>query len=132
MKSAVAMGWRSWLWGLMLSVLAGSLHAQQASAPIPYKQAHVAEAPSPQQWLAVVLVCAVALVVLMMVLRRHGGILRVNRPAADRVKVLERTSLGPQQGQLVVIEYGGRRMLIATGQTYTTCLRDDAIEEPKA
>ena len=97
----------------------------QASAPaIPYRSAVTGDTPDPQQWLLAVLGSAVLLAALIYAIRRFGA--RLPRLAAPKrqVKVIERTALA-HGVQLMVVEYGERRLLLSVSAAGSTCLRDD-------
>ncbi len=99
----------------------------QASAPaIPYRSAMTGDTPDPQQWLLAVLGCALLLAALIFAIRRFGA--RLPRLAAQQrhTKVLERTPLA-HGVQLMVVEYGERRLLLSVTAAGSTCLRDDAV-----
>ena len=97
----------------------------QASAPaIPFRSAMAGDTPEPQQWLLAVLGSAVLLAALIFAIRRFGA--RLPRLAAPHrhVKVIERTALA-HGVQLMVVEYGERRLLLSVSAAGSTCLRDD-------
>ena len=110
--AAVALGW--------------SL-AAQAQTPISFKQESAGDMPGLGQWLVATLACVALLVLLLWLLKKHGGRIGVPRASsARRLRVVERTAL---HGGVVLatVEYEGRRLLIATGASHTTCLRDDPV-----
>ena len=97
----------------------------QASAPaIPFRSGMAGDTPEPQQWLLAVLGSAVLLAALIYAIRRFGA--RLPRLAAPQrqVKVIERTALA-HGVQLMVVEYGERRLLLSVSAAGSTCLRDD-------
>jgi len=99
----------------------------QASAPaIPFRSGMAGDTPEPQQWLLAVLGSAVLLAALIYAIRRFGA--RLPRLASQQrqVKVLERTALA-HGVQLVVVEYGERRLLLSVSAAGSTCLRDDPV-----
>ena len=106
----------------------------QASAPsIPFRSAMSGETPEPQQWLLAVLGCALLLVGLIFVIRRFGARLPLRQAQQRYTTVLERTMLA-QGAQLMVVEYGERRLLLSVTSAGSTCLRDDpanALEPPQ-
>lgn len=99
----------------------------QASAPaIPFRPGFAGDTPEPQQWLLAVLGSALLLIALIYIIRRFGT--RLPRFAATerQILVIERTALA-HGVQLVVVEYGERRLLLSVSAAGTTCLRDDPV-----
>ncbi len=99
----------------------------QASAPaIPFRSAVTGDLPDPQQWLLAVLGCVLLLAALIFVIRRFGSRLPQLIAQQRHTKVLERTPLA-HGAQLVVVEYGERRLLLSVTSSGGTCLRDDPV-----
>jgi hypothetical protein len=94
---------------------------------IPFKPESASDLPGIGQWLVAALACAAVLLLLLWLLKKHGGRFGIAPLSTQRgVRVVDRTAL---HGGVVLatVEYGGRRLLIATGASHTTCLRDDPI-----
>lgn len=93
------------------------------------------ELPSTGQWLMVVMVLLVVLAAALALLKGFGHRLTIGvlaKSSKDRcVELVERTPL-PPHGQLVVVDYGARRLLLAVGPAHTVCVRDDPREEAAA
>lgn len=103
----------------------------QASAPaIPFRSAMNGETPEPQQWLLAVLGCALLLVGLIFLIRRFGARLPQRLAQQRYTKILERTALA-HGVQLMVVEYGERRLLLSVTSAGSTCLRDDPVSAPE-
>lgn len=100
---------------------AWALHSGAAmAAAIPFKQEGAgAEAAMPGGALGLLLVCALAIVVLLLLRKR---LQLPGAPGAARLlKVLETRRLGAR-AQLAVIEFEGRRYLIAHSEQGVQCL----------
>lgn len=100
-----------------------------ASAAIPFRAADDSALPSGSQWGLATVLCLVALVLLVLGLRRRGLAPKAWRGSrTSLIDVLETRSLGAQT-QLVVARYAGRRLLLSVGPAGTQCLRDDTDSE---
>lgn len=103
-----------------------------ASAPLPFKAAADAAIPSASQWAMAMLLCGLALVLALWMLRRRAAAsLAWPRGRLVRVEILESRAVTPQH-QLVVARYAGRQLLLGVGPTGIQCLRDDEAVEPAA
>ncbi len=127
MAMAMAAGWGAPGVAWASGTEAASAVSSGASAAIPFRTVGDAHAPAPSEWGLAILVCVVALVVLVAVLKRYGRQLRVSGFGTKEVQILEKSPLGPGT-HLVVVAYRGRRLLLATGASHTRCLRDDPLE----
>jgi flagellar biogenesis protein FliO len=109
---------------------------QKAASGIPFRQEAEAAGPEASQWLLAALACVVSLALLVLVLRRFGfrGNASVSSKAfwygmqgAERsVHVVERRTL-TTNAQLIVVHYQQRKLLLAVGANFATCLRDEPL-----
>lgn len=101
----------------------------QAAVSIPFKSVAPEAAQTAGPWELVCILGIGAIIALMLLVRRRGiklGSFAHLVPLGSRhIRVLERAPMG-SGGQLVVIEYQGRRLLIAIAPGVAQCLRDDA------
>lgn len=101
--------------------------ALAAGAALPFKAAADTALPSGSQWGLAVVLCCLALVAALWLLRRRGSVSRhLRRGRGAMVEVLETRLVAPQT-QLVVARYGDRQLLLSVGPAGTQCLRDDAV-----
>ncbi|HSW06370.1 flagellar biosynthetic protein FliO [Aquabacterium sp.] len=104
----------------------------QPSSPIPFKTEAATQLPGSGQWLGAILACLVLLAVLLWFLKRHGPKVAarwgtpIARTGGRRIRIVERTALSAGVS-LVAIEYDGRKLLLASGSSHTTCLRDEPM-----
>jgi flagellar biogenesis protein FliO len=116
--------------GASAAACAWASTAAAASAPIPFEAEAPAASPSGLQWLLAIITCVVVLAVIVSALRRLGWPLRTPaRAQANALAVTHRVHLA-HTTQLVTVDYGNRRLLLAVSPTHTTCLRDDALAGP--
>ncbi|RQO63601.1 hypothetical protein DBR47_03490 [Paucibacter sp. KBW04] len=112
-------------WGLDLFAIALSdgVGAGGGGQSIPFRVAPELNGESLSLW-QVGLICIVALVVCILVLRFLIDRRLWVKNTPNAVVVVERTVLNPNT-QLLVVDYGSRRLLLAVGSTGVNCLRDD-------
>jgi Flagellar biosynthesis protein, FliO len=119
--------------------LAGVVFTQvlqaQPSTPIPFKTEAGTQLPGSGTWLGAVLACLFLLVALLWFLKRHGPKIAgrwgtpLARTGSRRIRIVERTALSAGVW-LIAIEYDGRKLLLASGSSHTTCLRDEPLAAP--
>ena len=112
-----------------LLLIAASVQGQASAPGIPYRSTTGSDAPEPQQWLLVIVGCALLLLVIVLLLRRYGSRLSATSTFAKRVRVMERSVIA-HNVQLVVVEYDQRRLLLSVSPAGAHCLRDDDVKEP--
>ena len=120
--------------GVALLALADRVQAQAAASAvaIPFKPDTDPHSPGPSQWLAVLLGCVVLLAVLLALLRKHKlPLLHWRGATSGTLNVLEQTSLNAST-KLVAVRYQDRRLLLAVGPGFVSCLRDDTADEALA
>ena len=112
-----------------LLLISASVQAQASAPSIPYRSTAGSDAPEPQQWLLVIVGCALLLLVIVFLLRRYGSRLPVISTSTKRVRLVERAVVA-HNVQIVVVEYDQRRLLLSVSPAGAHCLRDDDVKEP--
>ena len=102
--SGVGLSWPVCLWAV--EPVGSSISAVGASAAIPFRSAADSATPAPSAWGLAILVCAVALVVLVALLKRYGRQLNIGTLGHKDVQVLEKSLIAPGIHLVVVATRG--------------------------